>query len=178
MRKSEILKLTRDRIDFERGVIRLRPEDTKTQEGQLVPVTKELSETLRNATIYLHAEGHRVPYVFTCAGKCIGSVCRAFETACREAGISGVVFHDRRHTFITNMRRASVDYFCIMAIIGHKTMSAFKRYHTIDHQDLHQAIGQLDTYMDTNAAASDNSSPHTLKTKHAPVAQADRARDS
>jgi hypothetical protein len=24
-------------------------------------------------------------------------------------------------------------------------MSAFKRHHTFDHQDVHQAIGQLDT---------------------------------
>ncbi len=46
---------------------------------------------------------------------------------------------------MTNMRRAGVDYFRIMAITGHKTMSAFTRYYTIDHQDLHQAIGQLDT---------------------------------
>jgi hypothetical protein len=79
---------------------------------------------------------------------------------------------------VTNLRWAGVDYFRILAITGHKTMSAFKRYHTIDHQDLHQAIGQWATYMDTSAAASKNSSPNTLKTKRAPVAQADRARDS
>jgi integrase len=178
MRKSEILKLTWDRVDLKAGIIRLRPEDTKTEEGRIIPLTKELSETLKGATIYLNAAGQRVPYVFTYAGRRIGSVRRAFETACRQAGLANVVFHDLRHTFVTNMRRAGVDYFRIMAISGHKTMSAFKRYHTIDHQDLHQAIGQLDTYMDTSAAASENSSPNTLKTKRAPVAQADRARDS
>jgi site-specific recombinase XerD len=64
-----------------------------------------------------------------------------------------VVCRDLRHAFVTNMRSAGVDYFRITAITGHKTMSAFKRYHTIDHQELHQAIGQLDTYMDTSAAA-------------------------
>jgi integrase len=151
MRKGEILNLTWDRVDVKAGVMRLRPEDTKTQEGRLVPMTKELSETLRNVTIYLDAAGHRVPYVFTYAGKRIGSVRRAFETTCRKAGLANVVFHDLRHTFVTNMRRASVDYFRIMAITGHKTMSVFKRYHTIDHHDLHQAINQLDTYMDTSA---------------------------
>jgi integrase len=177
MRKSEILNLTWDRVDFKTSLIRLRPEDTKTQEGRMIPMTKELSEALKNATIYLDAAGHRVPYVFTYAGKRIGSVRRAFETACSQAGLANVVFHDLRHTFVTNMRRAGVDYFRIMAITGHKTMSAFKRYHTIDQQDLRQAIGQL-TYMDTSAAASENSSPKTLKTKRAPVAQADRARDS
>jgi integrase len=53
MRKGEILNLAWDRVDFEADMIRLRPEDTKTQEGRLLPMTKELSETLRNATIYL-----------------------------------------------------------------------------------------------------------------------------
>jgi integrase len=154
MRKGEILNLTWDRVDLKKGVIRLRPEDTKTEEGRRIPMTKELSEMLRSATIHLDGEGHRVPYVFTYAGKRIGSVRRAFETACRQAGLANVVFHDLRHTFVTNMRRAGVDYFRIMAISGHKTMSAFKRYHTIDGQDLQQAIGQLDTYMDTEARAA------------------------
>jgi integrase len=153
MRKSEILKLTWDRVDLRAGVIRLRPEDTKTKEGRIIPLTKELSETLKNATIYLDQAEGRVPYVFTYAGKGIGSVRRAFDTTCRAAGITDTVFHDLRHTFVTNMRRAGVDYFRIMAITGHKTMLAFKRYHTIDHQDLHQAIDQLDTYIDTSSVS-------------------------
>jgi integrase len=140
MRKSEILKLTWDRVNLKAGVIRLHPEDAKTQEGRIIPLTKELSEALKNVTIYLDDAGYQVPYVFTYAGKGIGSGRRAFETACREVGLTDTVFHDLRHTFATNMRRAGVDYFRIMAVTGHKTMSAFKRYHTIDHQDLHQAM--------------------------------------
>jgi integrase len=178
MRKSEILKLTWDRGDLKAGMIRLRPEDTKTQEGRIIPLTKELSETLKNATIYLDGAGQRVPYVFAYAGKGIGSVRRAWETACRKAGITDTVFHDLRHTSVTNMRRAGVDYFRIMAVTGHKTMSAFKRYHTIAPHDLHQAIGQLDTCMDTSAAADEHTSPKLLINNRAPVAQADRARDS
>lgn len=106
------------------------------------------------------------------------AVRRAFETACRQAGISGVVFHDLRHTFVTNLRRAGVDALTAMKISGHKTMAVFKRYNTIDAADLHQAIGQMDTSMDTSAAAAEPLSPNSLKTKRAPVAQADRARDS
>jgi integrase len=161
MRKGEILNLTWDRVDFKAGVIRLRIEDTKTREGRIVPLTKELSETLRNATIYLDASGQRMPYVFTYAGRTLGSVRRAFGTACREAGISNAVFHDLRHTFVTNMRRAGVDYFRIMAVTGHKTMSFFKRYNRVDHPDLQQAIGQRDTYMDTSAQSA---RPHITQT--------------
>jgi hypothetical protein len=63
--------------------------------------TKELSELLKNVTIYLDDAGHQVPCVFTYAGKGIGSVRCAFETACREVGITDMVFHDLRHTFVT-----------------------------------------------------------------------------
>jgi integrase len=155
MRKREILKLTWGRVDLKAGVIRLRPEHTKTEEGRIISLTKELSETLKNATIYLDAARHRLSYVFTYTGKRLGSVRCAFETACRHAGITDVVFHDLCHTFVTNMRRAGVDYFRIIAITGHKMMTAFKRYQTIDRQDLHQSIGQLDTDMDTRVAASE-----------------------
>jgi integrase len=114
------------------------------------PIAKELSEMLRNATIYLDVSGQRVPWVFTYAGKRIVSVRRAFEVACRKARIDNVVFHDLRPTFVTNMRRAGVDYFRIMAVIGHKTITVFKRDNTIDEADLRQAMSQMDTHMDTS----------------------------
>jgi integrase len=150
MRKGEILNLTWDRVDLKAGLLRLRPEDTKTREGRTIPLTKELSEMLRNATIYLDESGQRVQWVFTYAGKRILSVRRAFAVACRKAGIDNVVFHDLRHTFVTNMRRAGVDYFRIMAVTGHKTMTVFKKYNTIDEADLRQAMSQMDTHMDTS----------------------------
>ncbi len=87
---------------------------------------------------------------------------RAFETACREAGTTDVAFHDFRHTLATNMRRAGVDYFRIMAITGHKTMTVLKGYHTIDQDDLRQAIAQMDTYTDTSAAPQTTPSPKPL----------------
>jgi integrase len=73
-------------------------------------------------------------------------------------------FHDLRHTFVTNMRRAGVDYFRIMAITGHKTMRVFKRYHTIDTRDLREAMKQMDTYMDTTARESLRDSTQTTET--------------
>jgi integrase len=165
MRKGEILNLTWDRVDLKAGLVRLRPEDTKAREGRTIPLTKELSETLRNATIYLDESGQRVPWVFTHAGKRILSVRRAFETACREAGLNDVVFHDLRHTFVTNMRRAGVDYFRIMAITGHKTMTVFKRYNTIDGADLRQAISQMDTHLDTTRVERGPQLSQTIENK-------------
>jgi integrase len=149
LRRGELLKLTWDHVDLKAGMIRLRRENTKTQEGRIIPLTKELTQMLQGFRIYLTKDGQRVPQVFTYGGKSIGSIRRAFETACHRARIAGVVFHDLRQTFVTNMRRAVVDYFRIMAITGHRTMEVFKGYHTIDQNDLRQAVNQLDIYMDT-----------------------------
>lgn len=60
-----------------------------------------------------------------------------------------MVFHDTRHTATTNLQRARVDALTAMMMTGHKTMSVFKRYNTIDEDDLATAQRQLDTYMDT-----------------------------
>ena len=135
----------------------------KVDTTRLIPLTKELTQLLKKSTIYLSALGERVPCVFTYHGKPIQAIRRAFETACQRAGISGVVFHDPRHTFVTNRRWAEADYFRMMAITGHRTTEAFKRYHTIDHRDLHQAIGQLGTYMDTTPAGDTEAHRTLLK---------------
>jgi len=48
MRLGEILHLTWDRVDFKSNVIRLQADDTKTNEGRLVPLTPELTELFRD----------------------------------------------------------------------------------------------------------------------------------
>ena len=117
---------------------------------------------LQQSTI-LQEDGQWMPYVFTSGGKRVRSIRRSFEMAWRRAGISGVWCHDLRHTFATNMRRAGVDYVRIMAMTGHRTMEVFKRYHSIDQNDLHHAVHQLDTYMDTRATSPAETTRKPLK---------------
>jgi integrase len=78
------------------------------------------------------------------------SITHAFVRASRKASVANATFHDLRHTFTTNARRAGIDHLTIMKITGHKTMSVFKRDNTVDEADLRQAMSQMDTYMDTS----------------------------
>jgi integrase len=91
------------------------------------------------------------------------SINHAFARACDKAGVENATFHDLRHTFVTNARRAGIDYFRIMAMTGHKTMTVFKRYNTIDETDLRQAMRQMDTYMDTIPSDSCHSSSQHIE---------------
>jgi len=68
---------------------------------------------------------------------------RSFVSAVRQAGIEDFTFHDFRHTFNTNAYRNGVPIPTFMAIIGHKSLSMFKRYTTISPQDLKEAVSKI-----------------------------------
>jgi len=87
-------------------------------------------------------------------GRPVKDIRTALRKACKQAGIeygrfakSGFVFHDLRHTFNTNMRKAGVPESVIMKITGHSTREMFDRYNTIDQEDTREAVGRLETFL-------------------------------
>lgn len=159
MRRGEVLGLTWDRVDLKAGFLRLREMDTKTSESRVIPIGRELGEVLRCLPLALDPQGNRVLFVFTRNGQRIKSIREVFARVCQEAGLANFVFHDLRHTATTNLRRAGVDALTAMKITGHKTLAVFKRYNTIDEQDLKAAQRRMDTYMDTNGQARQQQQP-------------------
>lgn len=131
MRLGEILGLTWDRMDLSKGFIILTPELTKTNEGRLVPLHQRVIDELSKQK---RIKG--IAHVFTYRGQPITVIRKGFTKACADAGISDFRFHDLRHCAVTNWIRQGHDYFKIMVATGHKTMSVFKRYHTVSEDDL------------------------------------------
>jgi integrase len=131
MRQGEILSLTWARLDLKEGFIELDPENTKTNEGRLVPLNEELIEMFKGMP-----RGLPGVKVFTFQGKPLNYIKVGFVKACKRAGIEDFTFHDLRHTAINNWRMQGHDYFRIMAASGHKTMSVFKRYNTVSKDEL------------------------------------------
>jgi integrase len=148
MRQGEILNLVISRVNLEDGFIRLKPEDCKSGYGRSIPLHPELVVILRNAFRIRHLNSQ---LVFHRDGQPITPhhIRVAHETVCKEAGISGFVFHDFRHTCINNWRKEGHDYFKIMAVSGHKTISVFKRYNMVDEAELRTLIFPMDTTVDT-----------------------------
>jgi integrase len=189
MRKGEIRSLRWDQIDLRHHLIRLKSADTKTDEGRTIPLNQSLTITLKSTTRYLGCPWVFVNPAILDAWKASPgevdpryhktSISHAFTRACKRAAVENATFHDLRHTFVTNARRAGVDYFRIMAITGHRTMSVFKRYNTVDEHDLRRAMLQMDTYMDTSPEM-DTASNHVTprKTSRSRRSSAGRATDS
>ncbi len=82
-------------------------------------------------------------YVFTFKGQPLLEIKRSFNSAFRRANIKDFRFHDLRHTFVTNARKAGVHDFVIMAITGHTTFEMFKRYNKVDREDLKNGINSI-----------------------------------
>jgi integrase len=137
MRRGEILNLTWGQVDLKEGFIKLRPEDTKTYEGRLVPLNRELVEMFKALP-----RGFPQAPVFTYKGRSMAEMKRSFVSACKRAGVEDFTFHDLRHTAINNWRLSGHDFFRIMAASGHKTMSVFKRYNTVSKNELKALVGQ------------------------------------
>jgi integrase len=137
MRKGEIVNLKWDRVDLKEGFIRLRPEDTKTTDGRLVPLNREMVEMFKAMP-----RGLPGVEVFSYRGRSFTSIWRGLAAACKKAGVEGFTFHDLRHTAINNWRLQGNDYFRIMAATGHKTMTVFKRYNTVSKEELKTLVGE------------------------------------
>jgi integrase len=104
-----------------------------------VPLTEELIEMFKDMREALPMPQVKV---FNYAGRSVGSIKRAFGTACKKAEIEDFTFHDFRYTAINNWRLQGHDYFRIMAASGHKTMHVFKRYNTVSKEELKTLVGE------------------------------------
>jgi len=142
MRKGEILTLCWEQVYLKEGVIRLKPENTKTNEGRSVYLDREMVEMFRAMPRSL--PGVRV---FTRNSKPISCIREAFERACRRAGIKDFTFHDLRHTFVTNWRKAGIHESVIMKQTGHKTRSMFDRYNAVTDEERKAVVENIHLYI-------------------------------
>ena len=137
MRKEEIIGLTWDEIDLQSNFIRLSANRTKGKKnGRSIPIHPLIKEmlyslprsiTTKRVFLYLDKQGRYRPFK---------GFSRSWNRVRKLAGLNDVVFHDFRHTAITNMRKAGNPPSVIMKASGHKTMSMFLRYNLVDDEDL------------------------------------------
>jgi len=149
MRKGEVLNLTWDQVDLRSRLIRLEASQTKDREPRKIPICDDLYGILKGVPKAIHDR-----HVFLFKSKPIKDIRTALKRGCRDAGINygrgvrgGFVFHDTRHCFNTNMRRAGVSESVIMKITGHSTREMFLRYDSVDERDIRNAAVQMEEFL-------------------------------
>lgn len=146
-RFGEIVQLSWDRVDLQRGFITLRAVDTKTKKPRQIPLTPAVRLTLAELSKVRRLTTN---HVFLYEGQPVKEVKTAFTTAKKVAGVTNFRFHDLRHCAATNLRRAGVDTATAMRIVGHKSERMWQRYNSIEENDLLKAAGKLNTYLQSN----------------------------
>ena len=125
MRKSEVVNLEWNRVNFEMGIISLFNADTKNHERRDIPMDETVKVTLQ-------AMERKGDLVF-CNGKgkavCLTLLQSAFHEALEKSGITDFHFHDLRHTFASNLAmQEGVELNDVRELLGHKTMDMTLRY--------------------------------------------------
>ncbi|MDI3465647.1 MAG: hypothetical protein OJF50_004468 [Nitrospira sp.] len=150
MRLEEILTLTWDRVDLEKGRIFLPGHLTKTGQERLVPITATLRRELqrhrsldgvtRIQGLVFHKDGRKLSHTY-----------REVQRLCQEQQIENFVFHDLRHCAVTNLADEGVEIETIMKIVGHSSVEMFLRYRTVKADRLDAAMARLDARLNTPA---------------------------
>jgi integrase len=145
MRAGEIFNLTWDRVNMKEGFLVLTQQDTKTEEARHVYFNGPVKEILERRRKVRHISDN---HVFLYKDKPLRSIKTALANALEEVEIKDFRFHDLRHTWTTNARKAGVDRTVIMKLTGHKTLSMFTRYNSVDEDDAKQALQLMEGYFE------------------------------
>lgn len=122
MRRGELFKLQWKDVDLVNGLILIQATNTKTQTERIVGLTPRVLASLK--TIYELAPDKKNGLVFGITN----TIKNGWKSACSDAGIEGLQFHDLRHTAITRMVGGGLPMSEIMKASGHTQITTFQRY--------------------------------------------------
>ncbi len=149
MRRGEILGLTWKQVDLNSGLIRV--VKTKSGKDRLIPINDVLRrefEALRAAEgpVGLVFANPRTRLPFT-------EVKKSFKSACVAAEITGLRFHDLRHTFATRLIEAGADIITLKELLGHFSVRVTQRY---THPSQDQKRRAVDLLVRPQGASTEN----------------------
>lgn len=139
MRKSEILNLKWECIDFKENYINvLKTKNAKARQIPLATKLKDELMRLKRLSEYIFTNPEKLtPYT---------DLKDRFKFICEKTNITGIVFHDLRHTAATRMVECGIDLVVVKEILGHSDINMTMRYaHPVPEVKL-KAIQMLNNY--------------------------------
>lgn len=133
MRRGEILGLTWENLDLQKGIIYIL--QSKSGKPREIPVTPVLREALLALGPKPSGKIFEVPDI---------TLRRAYARALRKAGLLHARFHDLRHTFASHFIMQTQDLPALQRLLGHSTPLMTQRYTHLSrgHQVSNMALFQ------------------------------------
>ena len=149
-RKGELQSLTWADVNREAERIMLPSEHSKNKKPRLLPLSgmrAGIIERRWQARVIENPDGSTglAEFVFHCGdGRPVGEFRKSWASACRAAGMPGLLFHDLRRSAVRNFNRAGVSQPVGMMISGHKTQSVYQRYRIVNESDICEALDRTE----------------------------------
>jgi len=142
LRRGELFRLTWDRVDLEKGVIRLEAGVTKTRRSRAVPLEGHalalMQELYKNRTLvsklcFPSFQNPRQPY----------DMRRPFRQALKKAEITDFTWHDMRHCCASYLLMNGATLGEVAEVLGHRTLDMVKRYAHIAESHTRRVVGSM-----------------------------------
>ena len=152
VRVGELRQIRIEQLDLRAKQIFVSRKTTKNKDAHTLPIYGDMGPALEMALEERRQKFPDCPWLFFDEqGRQIGTFYKAWASACKRAGVPGLLFHDLRRSAARNMDRAGIPRKVIMQITGHKTESMFLRYRIVSDRDLKDAATRLEAYMSQSA---------------------------
>ena len=134
MRQGELLQLERNMIDKKRCLaLLLDPDKLKTGDPRAVPLSSAALAALEAMPVSVG--GRVIPLARM-------TLYKAFEGACKRAGVEDFTWHDLRHESLSRLaERGDFSVLEMAAVSGHKTLQMLKRYTHLQAENLARKLG-------------------------------------
>ncbi len=156
MRRGEIFKLKWSDLDWngdsvnipETRAVKVREFNTKTLRARTVPITKRLKAELQALWEKSDQDGDDLVFGIT------NNISKGFETACSQAVIENLRFHDLRRTFGTRLAKSGVPIHEISRLLGHTNLETTFRYLGLTDDSVENAAAVLDKWNEESALSN------------------------
>ncbi len=142
MRRREILQATWADVDWTNNVIVVRGKGAKNKQSRELPLTPRTRQAL---TDWQAQTGSKSGFIFTkYDGGRFVDIKSGWYDALTEAKITGLRFHDLRHSYASRLVKNGVDIATVKSLCGHSSITTTMRYVHADPTRFQSAIKGLE----------------------------------
>ena len=142
MRLGEILSLTWSNVNLKDGFIVVTAQNSKSRRLRRIPI----NSVLRSVLVAL-PKTQEIVFPSPATGRAwhgsSNPLKTSFYAACRRAKITGLRFHDLRHTFASRLVAAGVSLVDVSKLLGHAQITTTMRYAHVNSDSQRKAVEKL-----------------------------------